>query len=157
MKEIGPIAGKDCQNTTKMIIKDRIIVLFRTMEVGENRKIIIIRTNIGTEISIVEIDHMTEMIHIVEIGLIVEIECKAITENLKTRDMREGQKTIIKTGMARIIIEIVTKTKISTKTKTDIRMTAMARLVGLKREITYMMRMIYFTQKLKEYTKFYKQ
>ena len=46
-----------------------------------------------------EIDHMTEMI------LIVEIDCKAITENLKTRDMREGLKTIIKTDMARIIIE----------------------------------------------------
>ena len=50
-----------------------------------------------------EIDHMTEMI------LIVEIDCEAITENLKTRDMREGLKTIIKTGTARIIIEIVTK------------------------------------------------
>ena len=67
-----------------------------------------------------------------EIILIVEIDCKAITENLKTRDMKEGLKTIIKTGTARIIIEIVTKTKISIKTKTDIRMTAMARLVGLK-------------------------
>ena len=69
--------------------------------------------------------------------------------------MREGLKTIVKMGMAMIIIEIVTKTKIRIKTRSNIRMTAMARLVGLKREITYMMRMIYFTQKLKEYTKFY--
>ena len=172
--------------------RDRIIVLFRTMEIGENIKIII-KTNIGLKSSTIEIDLMTKMSHIVEIdckttvemnigkkiigiskirdireiiaktghiaeiGHIVEIDCEAIIENLKTRDMREGLKTIIKTGMARIIIEIVTKTKISTKTKTDIRMTGMARLVGLKREITYMMRMIYFTQKLKEYTKFYKQ
>ena len=74
-KKIGPMLGIDCQSTTKMIINERIIGLFRTMEVGENIKIIIIRGNIGTEISIVEI------------GLIVEIDCKAITENLKTRDM----------------------------------------------------------------------
>ena len=53
---------------------------------------------------------MAEMSHI------VEIDHEAITENLKTRDMREGLKTMIKTCMARIIIEIVTKTKISTKT-----------------------------------------
>ena len=132
--------------------RDRIIVLFRTMEIGENIKIII-KTNIGLKSSTIEIDLMTKMSHIVEIdckttvemnigkkiigiskirdireiiaktghiaeiGHIVEIDCEAIIENLKTRDMREGLKTIIKTGMARIIIEIVTKTKISTKNK----------------------------------------
>ena len=102
MKEIGPIAGIDCKNTTKMIIKERIIVLFRTIEIGENIKIIV-RTNIGMKSSTIEIYLMIEMSHI------VEIDCEAITENLKTRDTREGLKTIIKTGTARIIIEIVTK------------------------------------------------
>ena len=76
-------------------------------------------------------------------------DCKKINHrDLKTRDMIEGLKTIIKTGTARIIIEIVTKTK------TDTKMTAMTRLVDLK--ITYMIRMIHFTQKLKEYIKFCK-
>ena len=197
MKEIGPIAGIDCKNTmteinhakgidcqsiTKKIMKESIIIHYRTMEIGENIKIII-KTSIGITISMimidlmiwiilmVEIGHMTETGHIVETGttpkntketahtldidhmtemiLIVEIDCQAITENVKTRNMREGLKTIIKTGTARIIIEIVTKTKISIKTKTDTRMTAIARLVSLNREITSMMRMTNFTQKLK--------
>ena len=150
MTEINHTEGIDWQSITKMIMKESIIIHFRIMEIGENIKISI-KTNTGIKISMIMIDPMIQII------LIVEIDCKAITENLKTRDMREGLKTIIKTGTARIIIEIVTKTKISTKTKTDIRMTAMARLEGLKREITYMMRMTYFTQKLKGCTKSYKQ
>ena len=188
--EIGENTKMVIKTNIGMIMKESIIAHFRTMEIGENTKIII-KTKIGMKFSMimtdhmiwiilmVEIGHMTETGHIVETGttpentketghtleidhmtqmiLIVEIDCKAITENLKTRDMREGLKTIIKTGTARIIIEIVTKTKISTKTKTDIRMTAMARLVGLKIEITYMMRMTYFTQKLKGCMKSYKQ
>ena len=64
------------------------------------------------------------MVHIVETGHIVEIDCKAITENLKTRDMIEGLKAIIKTGTVRIIIEIVTKAKINTTAKTGTEMTA---------------------------------
>ena len=75
----------------------------------------------------VEIRHMTETGHIVETGTapentketghIVEIDCKAITDNLKTRDMREGLNTIVKTNTARIFIEIMTKAKINTKAK----------------------------------------
>ena len=91
-----------------------------------------------------------------EMSLIVEIDYKDITENLKTRDMREGVKTIIKTGMARIIVEIVTK-KLSTKTKTDIRMTAMARLVGLKREINLYDEDDIFHSEIERVYKFYKQ
>ena len=88
MKEIGPIAGIDCKNTmaganhakgidcksiTKMTIKERIIALFRTMEIGENIKIVI-KTNVGMNISmvvivlIVGIGHMTGTGHIVETG-----------------------------------------------------------------------------------------
>ena len=94
MKEIGPIAGIDCKNTmteinhtegidcqsiTKMIMKESIIIHFRTMEIGEIIKIII-RTNIGMKISMIVIDlmiwiilmveiwHMTDTGHIVETG-----------------------------------------------------------------------------------------
>ena len=66
MKEIGPMVGIDCQYTTKMTIKERIIVLFRTIEIGQNIKIII-KTNIRMKSSMIEIDLMTEMILIVEI------------------------------------------------------------------------------------------
>ena len=76
----------------------------------------------------------------------------------KTRNIRENIKIIIK---IRIIIELPTKTgigaKIEPKTKTNAEMTAMTKLeVGLKKNITYMMRMTCLTQKLKECTKFYK-
>ena len=47
---------------------------------------------------------------------------------------------------------------IDTKAKTNTEMTVMTKLeVGLKKKITYMMRMTYLTQKSKECTKFYKQ
>ena len=60
MKEIGPIPGKDhknmteinhaegrdCQSITKMIMKESIIIHFRTMEIGQNIKIVI-KTSIG--------------------------------------------------------------------------------------------------------------
>ena len=66
MKEIGPIAGIDCkntmtetnhtegidqQNTTKMIMKENIIIHFRTMGIRENINIII-RTNMKESIII---------------------------------------------------------------------------------------------------------
>ena len=106
MKEIGPIAGIDCENTmtkmnhaegidhqsiTKIIMKESIIKHFRTMEIGENI-MIIIKTNIGIKISMiviglmiwiilmVEIGHMVETGHIVETGNIVEIDCKTTVE-----------------------------------------------------------------------------
>ena len=48
--------------------------------------------------------------------------------------------------------------KIDNKTKTDTEMTAMTKLeVGLTKKITYLMMMIYLTQKLEECTKLYKQ
>ena len=49
-------------------------------------------------------------------------------------------KTHMKTGTARIIIEIVTKTKIEIKTKTNTEMTVMTKLeVGLKKKSAHMM------------------
>ena len=96
MKEIGPTAGIDCKNTmtkincvegtdhqstTKINMKESIIIHFRTMEIEENIKIII-KTSIGMKISmtmiklmiwiilIVEIGHMTEMGYIIETGTI---------------------------------------------------------------------------------------
>ena len=72
----------------------------------------------------------------------------------KTRNIRESteiiMKTHMKTGTTRGIIEIVTKTKIEIKTKNNTEMTVMTKFeVGLKKKITYMMMMIYLTQKLK--------
>ena len=96
----------------------------------------------------------------------------------ETKDMKESIESIIKTSvkmgieviamivletnMTRVIIDLATKTgvgaKINTKTKTGTEMTAMTKLeVGLRRKITCVIMMIYFTQKLKEYTKFCKQ
>ena len=94
MKEIGPIAGTDHENTmteinhakvidhqsiTKMIMKESIVMHFRTMEIGENIKIII-KSSIEMKTSMMVIDlmiwiilmvengHMTETGHIVETG-----------------------------------------------------------------------------------------
>ena len=153
MKEIGPIAGIDCENTmtkinhaegrdhqsiTKIIMKESIIIHFTTMEIGENIKIII-KTNTGITISItminpmirtipiveirhmietghiietgtipkntketdhtIEIDCMTEIIHIAEKGHIIEIDCETTVEMSIRRNMiniREGLEIIMK-------------------------------------------------------------
>ena len=138
MKEIGPIAGIDCKNTmtkinhaegtdhqniTKIIMKESIIIHFRTMEIGENIKIVT-KTSIGMKISMIVIDlmiqiipkvevgHMTETGHIVETGIIhentketghiVEIDCKTTVEmsiRRKIINIREGLEIIIKMPM----------------------------------------------------------
>ena len=82
MKETGPIAGIDCENTmtkincvegtddqsiTKIFMKESIIVHFRTMEIGENIKIII-KTNIGIKNSMTIVNPIIWIILIVEIG-----------------------------------------------------------------------------------------
>ena len=85
MTEINHAEGTEFAKViTKIIMKESIIIHFRTMEIGENIKIII-QTNIGMKISMividlmiqiipkVEIGHMTETNHIVETGHIVEI------------------------------------------------------------------------------------
>ena len=94
MKEIGPLAGIDCENTmtkinhaegrdhqgiTKMIMKESIIIHFRTMEIGENIKIAI-KTSIGMKISMIVKDLMIWIILIVETGHIVEIDCETTVE-----------------------------------------------------------------------------
>ena len=85
MKETGPIAGMDCKNTmtemnhtggidcqsiTKMIMKESIIIHFRTMEIGEIIKIVI-KTSIGMKISMIVIDLMIWIILMVGIENIV--------------------------------------------------------------------------------------
>ena len=129
-----------------------------------------------------EIDHITETDHRITMAQIdhtVEIDCKTTIEMTiemttemtvekkiigisKTRNIRESieiiMKTHMKTGTTRIIIEIVTKTKIEIKTKTDTEITAMIKLeVGLKTKSAHMMieKMIVLKQNLKECTKFY--
>ena len=89
MKETGPIVGIYHENATKITIKGRIMAIFRTRKIGEDIKIII-KTNIGINhkismkvigiqmILIVEIGHMAETNHTIEIGLIVEIGHEAI-------------------------------------------------------------------------------
>ena len=133
------------------------------------------------------INHTTEIDHIVEIDCKTTIEMitKMITkmtteitiemtvgmtieeksiENSKIRSMRESTEIIMKiymkTGKTRIIIETVIKTKIviETNIETSTEMTVMTKSeVGLKKRITYIMMMIYLTQKLEECTKFYKR
>ena len=78
MTEINYAEGIDCQNITKMVMKESIIAHFRTMEIGENIKIIM-KISLGMKISMILIDPMIWMIHKVEIehmtetGHIVEI------------------------------------------------------------------------------------
>ena len=80
----------------------------------------------------------------------------------KNRDIRENKKIIIKIHTMRVTIELAMETRlgarIDTKAKTNTEMTAMTKLeVGLMKNITYMMRMTYLTQKSKECTTCYKQ
>ena len=71
--------------------------------------------------------------------------------------MREGLKTIIKTDTARIVIEIVTKTKMITKTKTNTEMTSMTNtVVGLEKDTAYLRKVKLTTsQRLNKSTKSY--
>ena len=86
MKEIGPIAGIDCENTAKMTIEERIIMLFRTMGIPENIKVVI-QTSIGMRISMIVIDLMILIILMVEIGHMTEtghiVETGTTPENTK--------------------------------------------------------------------------
>ena len=76
----------------------------------------------------------------IEMSIEITIRRKIIGIS-KTRDMKEGLEITMKMLM-----------------ETDTEMTVMTRLnVGLRRKITCVMMMIYFTQELKEYTKFCKQ
>ena len=138
MKEIGPIAGMDHENTmtkinhaegtdhqsiTKIIMKESIIIHFRTMEIGENKKIII-KTNIGIKISMIVTDLMIWIIlmieigHIVETGHIIEIDQETTVEmsiRRKIINIREDLKIIMKmsirTGMVGTNINTNTEMK----------------------------------------------
>ena len=69
----------------------------------------------------------------------------------KNRNIEIIMKTHMKTGTARIILEIVTKTKIEIKTKTNTEMTVMTKLeVVLKKKSPHMMieKMIVLRQNL---------
>ena len=66
---------------------------------------------------------------------------------------------VLEIDMTRVNIELATKTgvgaKLNTKTKTGTEMIAMTKLeVCLRKMITCVIMMIYFTKKWKEYTKF---
>ena len=87
---------------------------------------------------------------------------KKIIGILKNRNIKESTEIIVKklmkTGTTRIIIEIVTETKIEIKTKTNTEMTVMKKLeVDLKKKVAHMMieKMIVLNQKLEECTTFY--
>ena len=123
MTKINHAEGTDHQGITKIIMKESIIIHFRTMEIGENIKIVI-KTSVGMKISMividhiiwiilmVEIGHMTETAHIVETGTfpkntketghIVEIDHKTTVEvsiRRKIINIREGLEIIMKTPM----------------------------------------------------------
>ena len=92
---------------TKIIMKESIIIHFRTMEIGENIKIII-KTNIGMKISMIVIDLMIWIILMVEIGYIVETDHIVEIDHETTVEMsirrkviniREGLEIIMQTSM----------------------------------------------------------
>ena len=170
MKEIGPIAGIghentmteinyargiDCQSITKITMKKSITMHFRTMEIGENIKIII-KTSIGMKISMIMIDPMIWRFHKIEIGYMTEtgniVETGTTSENTKeTGPMVEINymtgiliveidcKTTLEMSIRRKIInireglEIIMKTSMRTgtvriNTKTSTKMTNMTKL-----------------------------
>ena len=107
MTKINHAEGIDHQSITKIIMKESIIIHFRTMDVGENIKIII-KTSIGVKISMIVIDFVIQMIlmveigHIVETGHIVEIDCETTVEmsiRRKIINIREGLEIIMKMPM----------------------------------------------------------
>ena len=126
MKEIGPIAGIchentmteinyaegiDHQSITKTIMKESIIAHFRTMEIGENIKIIT-KTGLGMTISMILTDPMIQMIHMVEIGHMTEtghiVEIGTTPQNTKeTRPILE-----INDMTEILIVEIDCKTSV---------------------------------------------
>ena len=117
------------------------------------------RAETDHRITTAEINHTVEIDHETTIEMTIE---KKIIGISKTRNIRENieiiMKTYTKTGTTRIIIEIVTKTKIEIKTKINTEMTARKKLeAGLKKKVAHMMieKKIVFKQNLKECTKFY--
>ena len=101
MTEINCVEGIDHQSITKITTKEKIIIHFSTMEIGENIKIII-KTNIGIRISMIVMDPMIWMILTVEKGHIVEID-HVTTVEMSTRrkviNIREGLEIIMKPSM----------------------------------------------------------
>ena len=101
MTKIYQADGTDHQSIAKIIMKGSIIVHFRTMEIGENIKIII-KTNIGMKISMIVIDLMIWIVLMVEIGHIVEIDHKTTVEmsiRRKVINIREDLEIIMKPSM----------------------------------------------------------
>ena len=135
MKEIGPIAGIDCKNTmteinhaeginlqniTKMIMKEHIIVHFRTMEIGENIKISI-KTNIGIKISMIMIDPMIQIILMAEIGHMIETG-HIVETGTTPKNTKETGHTLEIDYMTEIIhiVEIDCKTTVEMSTRRKI-------------------------------------
>ena len=156
MKEIDHTEGIDCQSITKMIMKESIIIHFRTMEIGEIIKIDI-KTSVGIKISMIMIDPMIQIIlmveigHMTETGHIVEIDHETTVEmpiRRKIIDIREGLEIIMKTPMrtGMVGININTNTEMTNMTKLE---------VGQKNNLAHMVIkiVIVHTQSLKNCTK----
>ena len=101
MTEINHAEGTDHQSITKIIMKESIIIHFRTMEIGENIKIVI-KTSIGMKISMIVTDLMIWIILIVETGHIVEADHETTVKmsiRSKIINIREGLEIIMKMSM----------------------------------------------------------
>ena len=161
MKETGPIAGIDCENTmtkincvegtddqsiTKIIMKESITIHFRTMEKGENIKIII-KTIIGMKISMTMINPMIQIILIVEIGHMTEtgyiIEIGTIPENTKGT----GHMTEIDC-MTEIIHIAETGHIIETDHETTVEMSIRRKVINIREGLEIIMKMSMGTSKV---------
>ena len=99
---------------------------------------LIAETDYTIETECTEIGHMVGIDHKTTIRMTIEgtIEMTTVMiiemKIIETRDIRKNIKTIIKTHMTRVIIELATETrvgaKIDTKAKTNTEMTAMTKL-----------------------------
>ena len=145
-----------CNTTINMTIGKKIINCKITMKEIDPIVGIDLTVGINHKIIVKEIGPIAETDHIVETDQGVttkEIDHKATTTKMtiemsirrkiigisKIRDIKKSIKTITKTHMTRITIEIVTKIK--TKAETNIEMTAMIWVeVGLERNLAHMMK-----------------
>ena len=139
MTEINHIEGIDHQSITKIIMTESIIIHFRTMEIGENIKIVI-KTSIGIKISMIMIDLMIWIILKVKIGHMIEtghiVETGTISKNTK-----ETGHTIEIDYMAEMIHIVETGHIVEIDHETTVEMSIRRKIINIREGLEITMKM----------------
>ena len=138
MTEINHAGGIDCQSTTKITIKGRIIIHFRTMEIGKDIKIVM-KTSIGMKIFMIMIDPMILIILKVEKGHMIEtghiVETGTIPKNTK-----ETGHTIKIDYMAEMIHIVETGHIVEVDCKTTVEMSIRRKVINIREGLEIIMK-----------------